>query len=37
VARLDPRAVVRAGTRITFAVDVARLHNFDPDTGSAIG
>ena len=37
VARLDPRAGVRPGTRVTFAVDVARLHFFDPDTGSAIG
>jgi multiple sugar transport system ATP-binding protein len=37
VARLDPRAGVQAGTRVTFAVDVARLHFFDPDTGNAIG
>jgi multiple sugar transport system ATP-binding protein len=37
VARLDPRAAVRAGTRVTFAVDAARLHFFDPDTGKAIG
>jgi multiple sugar transport system ATP-binding protein len=37
VARIDPRAAVRAGTRITFAVDPARLHFFDPDTGNAIG
>ena len=37
VARLDPRAAVRAGTRVTFAVDVGRLHFFDPDTGNAIG
>ena len=37
VARLDPRAGVRAGTRVTFAVNVARLHFFDPDTGQAIG
>ena len=37
VARLDPRAGVRAGNRVTFAVNVARLHFFDPDTGHAIG
>jgi multiple sugar transport system ATP-binding protein len=37
VARVDPRAAVRAGTRVTFAVDAARLHFFDPDTGSAVG
>ena len=37
VARLDPRAAVRAGSRVTFAVDAARLHFFDPDTGKAIG
>jgi multiple sugar transport system ATP-binding protein len=37
VARVDPRAAVRAGTRVTFAVDAARLHFFDPDTGKAIG
>ncbi len=27
---------VRAGGRVTFAVDPARLHFFDPDTGRAI-
>jgi multiple sugar transport system ATP-binding protein len=37
VARVDPRTAVRAGTRVTFAVDAARLHFFDPDTGSAVG
>jgi hypothetical protein len=37
VARIAPRAAVRAGTRVTFAVDPARLHFFDPDTGNAIG
>jgi multiple sugar transport system ATP-binding protein len=37
MARLDPRAGVRAGTRVTFAVNVARLYFFDPDTGQAIG
>jgi multiple sugar transport system ATP-binding protein len=37
VARLDSRAGVQAGTRVTFAVDAGRLHFFDPDTGNAIG
>jgi len=37
VARLDPRAGVRAGNRVTFAVNVGRMHFFDPDTGHAIG
>jgi multiple sugar transport system ATP-binding protein len=37
VARIDPRAAVRAGTRVPFAVDAAHLHFFDPDTGSAVG
>jgi multiple sugar transport system ATP-binding protein len=36
VARLDAGAGVRAGDRITFAVDPARLYFFDPDTGQAI-
>lgn len=45
VARVDPRsaaaasasASVRAGGRVTFTVDPARLHFFDPDSGDAIG
>jgi multiple sugar transport system ATP-binding protein len=37
VARLDPRSGVRAGSRVTFGVDVSRLHFFDLDTGLAIG
>jgi multiple sugar transport system ATP-binding protein len=36
VARVEPRSAVRAGTRVTFTVDMARLHFFDPDTGIAI-
>jgi multiple sugar transport system ATP-binding protein len=36
VARLDPRSAVRAGGRVSFAVDPARLHFFDPGTGNAI-
>ncbi|MBV9446184.1 MAG: sn-glycerol-3-phosphate ABC transporter ATP-binding protein UgpC [Streptosporangiaceae bacterium] len=37
VARLDPGSGVKPGDRVTFAVDPARLHFFDPDTGNAIG
>jgi multiple sugar transport system ATP-binding protein len=37
VARLDPRTAVRPGERVTFRVDPARLHFFDPTTGLAIG
>jgi multiple sugar transport system ATP-binding protein len=36
VARVNPRAVVAAGDRITLLVDVDRLHFFDPATGLAI-
>jgi multiple sugar transport system ATP-binding protein len=36
VARLDAGTGVRAGDRVTFAVDPARLYFFDPDTGQAI-
>jgi multiple sugar transport system ATP-binding protein len=36
VARLDGRAKVRAGERVTFGVDVGRLHFFDPATGASI-
>jgi multiple sugar transport system ATP-binding protein len=40
VARVDPRSAVavavRVGRRVTFAVDPARLHFFDPDTGGAV-
>jgi multiple sugar transport system ATP-binding protein len=37
VTRLEPGTSVRAGDRVTFAVDPARLYFFDPDTGQAIG
>ena len=37
VTRLEPGISVRAGDRVTFAVDPARLYFFDPDTGQAIG
>jgi multiple sugar transport system ATP-binding protein len=36
VTRLDPGVQVRAGDRVTFAVDPAHLYFFDPDTGQAI-
>jgi multiple sugar transport system ATP-binding protein len=37
VARVDPRVAVGAGERVTFAVDVDRLHFFDAESGNAIG
>ncbi len=37
VARVDPRVAVAAGERVTFAVDVDRLHFFDAESGNAIG
>ncbi|MBV9445532.1 MAG: sn-glycerol-3-phosphate ABC transporter ATP-binding protein UgpC [Streptosporangiaceae bacterium] len=37
VARVDSRVPVRAGERLSFTVDTARLHFFDPDSGLAIG
>ena len=36
VARLNPGSEVRPGSRVTFAVNPARLYFFDPDTGRAI-
>ena len=36
VARLDPRADVRTGARVTLRVDFSRLYFFDPSTGQAI-
>jgi multiple sugar transport system ATP-binding protein len=36
VARIDPRTRVAPGERITLAVDVERLHFFDPDTGQTL-
>ncbi len=37
VASLDPRDSVRAGERLTLALDTNRLHAFDITTGDAIG
>jgi multiple sugar transport system ATP-binding protein len=37
IARVDPRVQVEAGDRVALAVDVARLHFFDAETGEAIG
>ena len=37
VARVDPRVKIAAGERVTFDVDVDRLHFFDAETGNAIG
>jgi multiple sugar transport system ATP-binding protein len=37
VARLDPRAAVRPGARVTLRVDPSRLYFFDPATGQATG
>jgi len=37
VARIDPRAQIKPRERTVFAVDVERLHYFDPETGLAVG
>jgi multiple sugar transport system ATP-binding protein len=37
VARVDPRAPVVAGDRVTLAVDLGRMNFFDAETGHAIG
>ena len=36
VARVDSRMRVTVGERITLAVDIDRLHFFDPRTGRAL-
>ncbi|HET9076129.1 MAG TPA: sn-glycerol-3-phosphate ABC transporter ATP-binding protein UgpC [Acidimicrobiales bacterium] len=36
VARVDPRAKMKPGSRGRFAVDTERMHFFDSDTGQAI-
>ena len=36
VASLDPRDSVRAGERLTLALDTNRLHAFDLENGDAI-
>ena len=35
-ARLSPRTAVRAGRRVKLAVDVERLHLFDPVSGESL-
>jgi multiple sugar transport system ATP-binding protein len=35
-ARVDPRTHARAGGRLTLAVDPARFHFFDPETGESL-
>ena len=37
VARIDPRARIRAHGRTTLTVDVERLHFVNPETGLALG
>ena len=37
VARINPRSATRLGETVTLAVDTARLHYFDPESGLAIG
>ena len=36
IAVVDSRAPINSGTRARFAVDIDRLHFFDPATGAAI-
>ena len=36
VARIDPKTPVKAGDRITFAVDADGLQFFEPESGAAI-
>jgi ABC-type sugar transport system ATPase subunit len=35
-ARIEPKLLPRAGTRVRLAIDFARTHFFDPDAGLAI-
>ncbi len=37
VARVSPRSKAEKGSTVTLAVDVSRLHVFDPETGVALG
>jgi len=36
VARVDPRATIKPGTIVRFAVDVKRMQFFDPESGAVI-
>jgi hypothetical protein len=36
IARVSSRSAVRRGQRVTFSVETARMHFFDPGTGAAI-
>jgi multiple sugar transport system ATP-binding protein len=35
-ARVDPRSAARVGSRLRLAVDPARFHFFDPETGASL-
>jgi len=37
LARVDPRTDARPGQTIRVAMDIERLHTFDPETGESIG
>lgn len=36
VARVDPKAPVKPGQRLTFAINTSGMQFFDPDSGAAI-
>ena len=36
IARINPNSTVEAGQKINLALDPAKLHYFDPETGLAI-
>ncbi len=37
LARVDPRTEARPGDKIRVAIDIDRLHTFDPESGESIG
>jgi multiple sugar transport system ATP-binding protein len=37
LARVDPRTEARPGDKIQVAIDIDRLHTFDPESGESIG